>query len=106
MDTLYIGHRPFHLVFILFFVDKRRINAYNGMAKFDLIYAKDPKNLERCINLIDLDKTDTGKYRNPDIDSRAPWVAVDFTAQGFRPYQMYEMTAPSGRTIGPPEGRC
>ena len=81
---------------------KRMSNGH----EYILIYVKDPENLERCINLIDLDETDAGKYKNPDNDPRGPWVSVDFTAQGFRPNQMYEITTPSGRTIGPPEGRC
>lgn len=81
---------------------KRMSNGH----EYILIYANDPDNLERCINLIGLDETDAGKYKNPDNDPKGPWVSVDFTAQGFRPNQMYEITTPGGRVIGPPEGRC
>lgn len=52
----------------------------------------------------------TGKqvedYKNIDNDPRGAWTSTDFTAQGFRPNQMYEITTPSGRTLSPPPGRC
>ena len=49
---------------------------------------------------------DAEKFKNPDNDPRGPWVSTDFTAQGWRPNQMYEITTPSGQVITPPEGRC
>ena len=81
---------------------KRMSNGH----EYILVYTKHPDILENVLNLIDLDDTDAGKYKNPDNDPKGPWVSVDFTAQGFRPNQMYEITTPGGRTIGPPEGRC
>lgn len=45
-------------------------------------------------------------YKNPDNDPRGPWVSSDYSAQGFRPNQMYEITTPSGRKIKPPQGMC
>lgn len=45
-------------------------------------------------------------YKNPDNDKRGLWVSTDFTAQGFRPNQMYEITTPGGVIYSPPEGRC
>ena len=45
-------------------------------------------------------------YKNPDNDSRGPWVSSDYSAQGFRPNQMYEITTPSGRKVKPPTGSC
>lgn len=71
-----------------------------------LVYSK---NIERFKNIIKpLEKNETQKaaYRNPDNDSRGPWASSDFTAQGFRPNQMYEIITPGGRAITPPEGRC
>ena len=81
---------------------KRMSNGH----EYILMYAGDTDNLERCVNLVELDEADTKKYKNPDNDPRGPWVSVDFTAQGFRPNQMYEITTPSGKVIGPPDGRC
>jgi adenine-specific DNA-methyltransferase len=45
-------------------------------------------------------------YSNPDSDPRGPWRSIPFTAQGYRPNQMYDIRLPSGRVVGPPRGRC
>jgi adenine-specific DNA-methyltransferase len=45
-------------------------------------------------------------YSNKDNDKKGAWVSTDFTAQGYRPNQMYEITSPSGVKHTPPEGRC
>ena len=45
-------------------------------------------------------------YKNPDNDVRGPWVSTDFTAQGWRPNQMYAITTPSGAVYEPPPQRC
>jgi len=66
-------------------------------------------NISQFKNVIKpIPKTDDQKenYKNPDNDPRGPWVSSDFTAQGFRPNQMYKIQTPSGRVIAPPEGRC
>jgi adenine-specific DNA-methyltransferase len=55
---------------------------------------------------ITLSDNQAANYKNPDNDSRGPWVSTDFTAQGWRPNQMYKITAPSGKEFGPPPGRC
>lgn len=81
---------------------KRMSNGH----EYILIYAKNLDNIDNVLNLIGLEDADAEKYKNPDNDPKGPWVSVDFTAQGFRPNQMYEITTPGGRTIGPPEGRC
>lgn len=45
-------------------------------------------------------------YKNPDNDPRGPWVSTDFTAQGWRPNQMYKIITPAGKEYEPPPGRC
>lgn len=45
-------------------------------------------------------------YSNPDNDPRGPWRSIPFSAQGFRPNQMYEIKTPSGESVEPPKGRC
>jgi len=35
-------------------------------------------------------------YKNPDNDPRGSWTSTDFTAQGYRPNQMYAITTPGG----------
>ncbi|HUT59599.1 MAG TPA: site-specific DNA-methyltransferase [Phycisphaerae bacterium] len=46
------------------------------------------------------------QYKNPDNDPRGPWVSSDYTAQGYRPNQMYKITTPGGKTCEPPPGVC
>lgn len=45
-------------------------------------------------------------YKNPDNDQRGPWASTDFSAQGYRPNQMYPITTTSGRVVNPPPGNC
>ncbi|MGQ0766709.1 MAG: site-specific DNA-methyltransferase [Gemmatimonadota bacterium] len=45
-------------------------------------------------------------FSNPDGDSRGPWRSIPFSAQGYRPNQMYPILTPSGTTVMPPRGRC
>ncbi|QTR48978.1 site-specific DNA-methyltransferase [Candidatus Thiothrix anitrata] len=46
------------------------------------------------------------RYKNPDNDPRGVWVSSDFTAQGYRPNQMYKIVTPGGATYDPPDGKC
>ena len=46
------------------------------------------------------------EYRNPNNDPRGPWRIVPMTAQGYRPNQMYTITASNGKQHKPPKGRC
>ena len=41
-----------------------------------------------------LPDSDTG-YSNPDDDPRGSWRSVPFSAQGYRPNQMYPITTPT-----------
>lgn len=74
--------------------------------EYILLYAKSSADIDEVLNLVPLDEKDAKKYKNPDNDPKGPWVSVDFTAQGFRPNQMYEIETPSGQMVQPPEGRC
>lgn len=69
-------------------------------------YCKDIAFLTSAVNKIALSEEDEGNYKNPDNDPKGPWASSDFTAQGFRPNQMYEITTPAGVKYTPPEGRC
>lgn len=48
------------------------------------------------LNKIPLSLEQAATYSNPDNDPRGPWASTDFTAQGWRPNQMYEIETPSG----------
>lgn len=69
-----------------------------------LVYAKNSKTV--TINKIPITETQSKNYKNLDKDPRGPWVSTDFTAQGYRPNQMYTITTPSGAQYKPAEGRC
>ena len=69
-------------------------------------YVKNAAYLSLAINKVRLSEKDATNYSNPDNDPRGPWASSDFTAQGFRPNQMYEITTPGGAKYTPPEGRC
>jgi len=71
-----------------------------------LCYAIIPSRFKDTRNLITLGEQQTGQFKNPDHDPRGPWKASDFTAAGYRPNQMYQITLPSGRTVSPSAGRC
>ena len=71
-----------------------------------LLYSKDINLLDSAINKVQLSQKDAANYSNPDNDPRGPWASSDFTAQGFRPNQMYEIITPGGAKYLPPEGKC
>jgi adenine-specific DNA-methyltransferase len=45
-------------------------------------------------------------YGNPDNDPRGQWRSIPFSAQGYRPNQMYDIVTPTGIVLQPPKGRC
>ncbi len=69
-------------------------------------YCKNISNINTAINKMSLSDEDEKSYKNPDNDPRGPWSSGDFTAQGYRPNQMYEITTPGGIKCLPPAGRC
>lgn len=71
-----------------------------------LVYSNAKEKFTSKANFLPLTEAQKKEYKNPDKDPRGPWVSRDFTAQGFRPNQMYEIVTPSGVTYLPPEGSC
>lgn len=75
-----------------------------------LLYAKSPEKFKAIRNHIPLDEKQAKIYRNPDnpkeTDPTKRWRGLPMTAQGYRPNQMYTITANNGKTHVPPEGRC
>ena len=69
-----------------------------------LVYARDANSVK--FNKMKLTPEQTATYKNPDNDPRGPWASTDFTAQGWRPNQMYKIKTPSGTVYEPPAGRC
>jgi len=68
-----------------------------------VIYAKNasvwrPNKLPRSEAMV-------ARYKNPDNDSRGPWLLSDLAARNFYSQGRYSITTPSGRVIdGPPAG--
>ncbi|MDR3110983.1 MAG: site-specific DNA-methyltransferase [Planctomycetaceae bacterium] len=46
------------------------------------------------------------RYSNPDNDPRGVWMSSDISVKTYNPNTDYPITAPSGRVIEPPTGRC
>ncbi len=84
--------------------------AIGDVHEYILIYAKSPERFKATRNRLDLDEKQAKIYRNPEnpreLDPAKRWRGLPMTAQGFRPNQMYLITAPNGKTHRPPEGRC
>lgn len=69
-----------------------------------LVYAKSVESV--TFQKLTLSQQQASQFRNPDNDPKGAWASTDFTAQGWRPNQMYRITTPEGTTYEPPEGRC
>ncbi len=69
-----------------------------------LVYAR---SLERYkFNVLQLSADQALNFKNIDHDPRGAWASSDFTAQGWRPNQMYKIVTPNGTIYEPPPGRC
>jgi adenine-specific DNA-methyltransferase len=76
-----------------------------GTAHDDVfVYAKNTAMV--AINKLARSDDQAKNFKNPDNDPRGVWASSDFTAQGWRPNQMYQITSPSGVIFEPPAGRC
>jgi adenine-specific DNA-methyltransferase len=72
-----------------------------------LVYGKDSDLFRAQANRIPLTEKQLSEFKNPDDDPRGPWTSSsNFSAQGYRPNQMYEIITPGGAKYSPPEGRC
>ncbi|MBO7819319.1 site-specific DNA-methyltransferase [Burkholderia pseudomallei] len=72
-----------------------------------LVFAADKKKFLTRANQVPLTPKQLAEFKNPDNDPRGPWTSSsNFSAQGFRPNQMYKITTPGGMEYSPPPGRC
>ena len=69
-----------------------------------VMYAKQVE----CFNIGRLERSDeaNARYSNPDNDPRGVWMSSDISVKTYNPENDYPITAPSGRVIEPPAGRC
>ena len=81
--------------------------AIGDVHEYLLVYAKNPEQFKMLRNKLPLGDKQLAVYKNPNGDPRGKWRAVSFSAQGFRPNQMYEIRSPlTGKLHRPPEGSC
>jgi len=80
--------------------------AIGDAHEYVLVYARQPLVFKQSRNRVPLDEKSRRVYKNPNNDSRGDWRGIPMTAQGYRPNQMYSITAPGGAVHVPPEGRC
>lgn len=95
--------------FIATIVWQKRYSRENRVAigsVHDSILVFAPRGAEWRDSRNRIERAEAKEYRNPNNDPRGPWRVVPMTAQGFRPNQMYEIVAPSGKVHLPPKGRC
>jgi len=71
-----------------------------------LVFAKNLELFKEAANRLPKSEQQRANFKNPDDDPFGPWVSSDFTAQGYRPNQMYKIVTPGGKEYFPPEGRC
>jgi adenine-specific DNA-methyltransferase len=69
-----------------------------------LVYAR-KKETWRPRLLPRTDESDA-RYKNLDDDPRGAWTSSDMTVKTYNRDYDYEITAPSGRKVLPPRGRC
>lgn len=74
--------------------------------EFVICYSRNQNKFRSTLNKLELTQEQINQFKNPDNDPKGPWVSTDFTAQGYRPNQMYSIKTPSGKTYTPPDGRC
>ncbi len=74
--------------------------------EYILVYASDTERFKYTRNMLPLSEKQLKAYSNPDNDPRGLWQSVSLLAPGYRPNQMYQITAPNGKVHRPPDGRC
>ena len=68
--------------------------------EYILLYAKNRESFKSVRNRLPLSAEQAATYKNPDNDPRGDWTSADYTAQGYRPNQMYEITTPDATCQG------
>lgn len=80
--------------------------AIGDVHEYVVVYAKSPQLFKETRNRVSMDAKSRKVYKNPNNDPGGPWRPIPMNAQGYRPNQMYAITAPSGKVFYPPKGRC
>jgi len=78
--------------------------SFSTAHDYVLVFAKNIASVR--FNRIPKSPKQAAQFKNPDNDPRGPWVSSDYTAQGYRPNQMYTIRTPGGAEYTPPPGVC
>jgi len=98
--------------FVVNVVWQKRIGPDNRIPLGDahdhiMVYGRERDKFRNSTNRIPISDKQRAQFKNPDNDPRGPWTSSsNFSAQGYRPNQMYEVTTPGGTVYRPPPGRC
>jgi len=72
-----------------------------------LVFSKNKALFQSRANRVPLTSKQLAEFKNPDKDPRGLWTSSsNFSAQGYRPNQMYPIVTPGGAKHVPPAGRC
>lgn len=80
--------------------------AIGDVHEYIIVYAKNKEAFKSQRHRLPMSEEQAKIYKNPNNDPRGRWRPVPMTAQGYRPNQMYPITAPGGAVHYPPAGRC
>jgi adenine-specific DNA-methyltransferase len=83
---------------------------FSTMHDYILVYAKNAKSNKNDtrgfeLNLLPRTEEDNSNYKNPDNDSRGPWISVDLSAKSGTEKLRYKILTPGGAEYFPSDGR-
>jgi adenine-specific DNA-methyltransferase len=98
------GNFVAQLVWQRAFSPKNDAKYISNSHDYVLMYTK--KLDEFQIGRLERTEEANARYSNPDNDPRGVWMSSDISVKTYNPNTDYPITAPSGRVIEPPTGRC
>lgn len=85
---------------------RRSDTTFSVAHDYILVYAKNSGEWGKVRNLLERTADQESRYKNPDNDSRGPWLQGDNgTAKSASEGSRFQVTLPSGRVVVPPPGR-
>ena len=101
-----LGSKNFiaQLVWERAFSPKNDARFISNSHDYVLMYARDITQF--TIGRLPRTEEANARYANPDNDPRGVWMSSDISVKTYNAECDYPITAPSGRVIEPPAGRC
>lgn len=104
-DEVFGGHNfVAQLIWERAFSPKNDARFISNSHDYVLMYAKDITQF--VIGRLPRTEEANARYSNPDNDPRGVWMSSDISVKTYNAECDYPITAPSGRVIEPPAGRC